>query len=240
VGLPDVLRTIRLVTIDGVSEAWRMAHETESMASTAGLDRMRSAFSRMLRRLDVDLEILHAERVPSSGGLVCMCNQESHLDHLVLGAAMPRPCLTLYNNEVARLPVYGEFLRRTGQIWINRTDKAQWRAQIAHAGELARSGVCILVGPEGTRSWDGELLPMKPGAFMLAAAAAVPIVCVTIIGGHQLMPRGSPWIRHGKVRVVFSEPIEPAGAEPEHLADVVASTLRTTKQQHRLAGSGRP
>ena len=66
----DVLRTIRLVTIDITSEALRMATENESTASTAGLLRTRSAFSRMLRRLDVDLEILHAERVPSAGGLI--------------------------------------------------------------------------------------------------------------------------------------------------------------------------
>jgi 1-acyl-sn-glycerol-3-phosphate acyltransferase len=232
-GLRDVLRTVRWATTDVVSEALRMAIDDESTTSAAGLAQTRDSFSRMLRRLDVELEILQAERVPRSGGLIFMCNQESHLDHLVLGTAIPRPFHSLYNNEVARLPVYGEHLRRTGHIRIDRTNKAQWRTQIAHAGELARSGACILVGPEGTRSWDGELLPMKPGAFMLAAAASVPIVCLTIIGGHQLMPRGSPWIRHGKLRVVFSQPIEVIGAAPEQLADVVASTFRTTKQQHR-------
>ena len=35
-----------------------------------------------------------------------MWNQESHLDHLALLPAIPRPFFSPFNNEVARVPFY--------------------------------------------------------------------------------------------------------------------------------------
>ena len=88
----------------------------------AGLAMIRASFGRTLRRLGVDLEVLHAERVPPTGGLVLMWNQESHLDHLVLPVAIPRGFVSLYNNEVARVPFYGAHMRRGGHVHVNRTN----------------------------------------------------------------------------------------------------------------------
>jgi 1-acyl-sn-glycerol-3-phosphate acyltransferase len=235
VGLRDVLRTIRVAITDVVPVSWYLATTRESSNSSVGLARARITYANILRHLAIRLEVLHTERVPTAGGVIFMWNQESHLDHLVLALAIPRPFLSLYNNAVARVPLYGKHMRQAGHIHVDRTDEAQWRAAIARAAELAGGGECILVSPEGTRSWDGELLPMKRGALMLALAAAVPIVCVTVIGGHRCMPRGSPWVRSGTIRIVFSEPIDAAESTPEALAETLVATFRAHKQLHRLS-----
>lgn len=125
-------------------------------------------------------------------------------------------------------------MRRTGQIHVDRTDETQWRASVARAAARASEGACVLVSPEGTRSWDGELLPMKRGALLLATTAAVPLVCVTVIGGHERMPRGSPFVRHGPIRVVFSEPIVTARESTARLQDIVTETFRSTKARYRI------
>jgi 1-acyl-sn-glycerol-3-phosphate acyltransferase len=234
VGVRDMVRTIRVALTDVVGVLWYLATQRESTNSSVGLERARITYSRMLRHLAVELEVLHTERVPTTGGVVFMWNQESHLDHLVLALALPRPFLSLYNNAVARVPLYGKHMRRAGHIHVDRKNETQWRPAIAHAAGLARGGECILVSPEGTRSWDGELLPMKRGALMLALDAAVPVICVTVIGGHRCMPRGSPWVRSGKIRIVFSEPIDVTDLTVEALAETVASTFRADKQLHRL------
>jgi hypothetical protein len=49
------------------------------------------------------------------------------------------------------------------------------------------------------------------------------------------MPRGSPWVRSGTIRIVFSEPIDVAGSTPESLAETMVSTFRALKQLHRLS-----
>jgi 1-acyl-sn-glycerol-3-phosphate acyltransferase len=191
----------------------------------------RQASSRaVLRALGVSLEVLGAERVPAEGGLVLMVNQESHLDQIVLPAALPRVFLALYSHVMAYLPLYGAYLRNHGHFPVKRRDPAQWRASIDAAARAAQAGACVAVGPEGTRSWDGELLPMKRGAFALARAAQRPIVCMTIVGGHERLPRGAFTVQPGPMRVVFSEPIAVNG--DAELEAVVARTFRATKAEH--------
>jgi len=189
---------------------------------------------RALSLLGIDLEVVHDERVPASGGLVLMWNQESHLDHLVLTAAMPRPVFTTFNNEVRAVPLYGAYLTRHGHVWLNRNDEAQWRPAIAGAAARVAAGECVLVSPEGTRSRDGRLLPMKRGAFLLAEQSERPIVLATVIGGHRRMPRGSPVVRSGAMRVVFSEPIPMPREGVEAWKQLVVEGFEATKLEYAL------
>jgi 1-acyl-sn-glycerol-3-phosphate acyltransferase len=160
-----------------------------------------------LRELGVALEVEGEAHVPAAGGCIVMWNQTSHLDHFVLSAVLPRSVLTLYNNEVARLPLYGNYLARRGHFHVDRFDEAQWRASLARAAEAVQAGACVLVSPEGTRSWDGRLLAMKRGAFMLARAAERPLICVAVHGAHTCLPRGAYAVRPGTIRVVVHAPL---------------------------------
>ncbi|HEX7604555.1 MAG TPA: lysophospholipid acyltransferase family protein [Polyangiaceae bacterium] len=202
-----------------------------STTTEEGLAAVRTFSLDTLRRLRVELEIVGAERVPREGGVLFMWKQESHLDHLLLGAAIPRPFASLYNNAVAAAPLYGEWFRRSGHFHVDRSDEAQWRRSIARAAEALRGGRCILVSPEGTRSWDGKLLPMKRGAFMLARQAERPIVCVTLAGAHACLPRGSATVRPGKVTCVLSFPI-PVRADDTTLEARVVETFEAASQTH--------
>lgn len=234
--LADVARTLRVAGTDLLPYVARIARHRDlpSTATADGLAAIRVMFARTLRRLGVRLEVLYANRVPPEGGLVLMWNQETHLDHLVLPVAIPRGFVSLYNNEIARFPFYGEQMRVGGHLHVDRTDEMQWRRSVARAAARAREGAAILVSPEGTRSWDGNLLPMKRGAFILAEAAAAPIVCVTVIGGHERLPRGSPFVRAGPMRVVFSDPLPVGGKAAEQVREAVAATFRETKARHRV------
>jgi 1-acyl-sn-glycerol-3-phosphate acyltransferase len=211
-----------------------------STTTSTGLVRVAADFGSILRRLGVVLDVREAERVPTEGGLVFMWNQESHLDHLVLAAAIPRPFFSLYNNEVAKVPFYGSHMRAAGHVHVDRKDETQWRAGVARAAARVAGGECVLVSPEGTRSWDGNLLPMKRGAFMLAMAARRPIVCMTVVGAHARMPRGSVVVRPGPIRVVFSDPVPVGDGDSEDaearsaLMARVAMTFEEAKTAHAI------
>ena len=240
--LADVARTLRVVCTDIVPYWAKLGLRSfvpqPSTTDEAGLALVRESFSATIRRLGIDLEVLHADRVPRSGGVVFMWNQESHLDHLVLGATIPRPFFSLYNNAVAKVPFYGAQMRAAGHVHVDRNDEAQWRASVARAADRVHAGECVLVSPEGTRSWDGRLLPMKRGALILACAARSPVVCATVIGGHARMPRGSSVVRAGPMRVVFAEPIAAARAdepdEHERLRAALVDAFERTKRAHAL------
>jgi len=74
---------------------------------------------------------------------------------------------------------------------------------------------------------------------MLAVASRRPVVCVTVVGGHDRLPRGSAFVRAGPVRVVFPEPIPNDGGEVSEgaeraLAERVAETFERVKKEHAL------
>ena len=195
------------------------------------LAHVRSFCREALDALGLELRISGEENRPSpQQGSIFMWNQTSHLDHLILGAVADRPFRSLYNAELARVPVYSKWLRGKGHYLVNRYDEAQWRESISIAArDVREEGISILVSPEGTRSWDGRLLPMKRGAFMLAIEAGAPIVPIVIRGAHDALPRGSGVLRRGSISVCFARPVDPAPFTQEtrgELKKLVASAWK--------------
>src|SRR5258708_29160236 len=84
---------------------------------------------------------------------------------------------------------------------------------------------------------------MKRGALLLGTSACSPVVCVTVIGGHTRMPRGSPFVRKGPIRVVFSKPVRIAGNDDVASAELAARTVhefQSTKRHLALPPSPAP
>jgi 1-acyl-sn-glycerol-3-phosphate acyltransferase len=193
-----------------------------------GSPALRAEMRGALADLGAELRVFGAERL-AAGGQLLMWNQTSHLDHPALGAAIPIPFRMTYNVELGKVPVYGPWLRAQGHYFLDRFNEAQWRASLAQAAAWMRAGNTVLVSPEGTRSWDGRLLPMKRGAFILAVEAGVPIVPVVLYGAGALLPRGRAVIEPGEIEVEFRAPLAAAGytdATRQELKAKVASAFR--------------
>jgi 1-acyl-sn-glycerol-3-phosphate acyltransferase len=237
--LEEIARTTWVVLADVAPLLVRLALSgivpAPSSGTAEGLAAMRVTSRRILAHLGITLVVRGADRVPRDGGLLILWNQESHLDHLLLSASLPRPFFSLMNNELAGFPIYGAYMRKSGHVHVDRRDEAQWRPAIAAAAARVRDGACFLVSPEGTRSTGGQLLPMKRGAFILATSARCPIVCATVVGGHGRLARDRAIVRKGQVNVVFSEPIA-ASADGDLLAATVAATFAATKRAHPVDG----
>ena len=90
-----------------------------------------------------------------------------------------------------------------------------------------------MIFPEGTRSRDGRLLPFKKGAFVLAIAAELPVVPVTMRGTRRLMPRGSRMtVVPGDVEIVIDEPIPTTGLGYDD-RDALATRVREAIERHQ-------
>ena len=73
-----------------------------------------------------------------------------------------------------------------------------------------RSGLHMLVYPEGTRSLDGRLSTFKKGPFFLAQETKAPIIPVAISGTQSMMRKGSSAITPGVARIRLLPVIDPA------------------------------
>ena len=172
--------------------------------------------------LGLPVEAVGCDRLDRRTPYVFMSNHLSFLDAPVLLTVIDRPVRFIVKRFVFRIPVFGLGMRFAGYVPLDKEGVGEGRKRIALAARLIREkGYSFLVYPEGTRSWDGALQPLRRGGFFLALESGTPIVPVSIKGTYELMPRVSWRIRRGPVRIVFHEPIDVSGCTPETLPGLV-------------------
>jgi 1-acyl-sn-glycerol-3-phosphate acyltransferase len=164
---------------------------------------------------------------------IYMANHQSNVDPPILFVVLPERIAMMGKKQLWSIPVLGTALRLADFIPVHREVKEEARASVEEAlATMSRSGVSLLVYPEGTRSYDGRLLPFKRGVFLLAIRSGLPIVPVTLDGATEVMPKGRWGIYPGIVRVTVHPAVltQDLGEEDRHaLAEeirrIVASAL---------------
>jgi len=174
----------------------------------------------------VRVEVEGAEHADLSSPKIIMSNHQSMFDIWTVVGYLPRTIRFVAKKEMARVPIVGQALAGGGHVLIDRKNIRQAMASYDKAARQIRSGTSIVVFVEGTRSPDGRLLPFKKGGFMLALAAGVPIVPLTIIGGSRVLPTKSWRMRPGPMRAVFHEPIDPTQYSIETKENLMAAVRK--------------
>ncbi len=118
-----------------------------------------------------------------------------------------------------RIPVLGFYLRKTGQIPVER--EARGNSAIDAAHQLMNSGQGVIVYPEGTLTRQPELWPMrgKSGAIRMALETGIPLYPAAHWGTQNLMGR------YGKKITVRPRPvIDVVIGEPMDLSQYAGKT----------------
>ena len=74
---------------------------------------------------------------------------------------------------------------------------------------LQPGGRAIIIYPEGTRSLDGEMAPLKKGAAMIATELNIPIVPAYMHGTFASLPKLGKFPRPKRIHVYFGESVHP-------------------------------
>jgi 1-acyl-sn-glycerol-3-phosphate acyltransferase len=167
-----------------------------------------------VRAAGVRIEAIGFENIPQDRPCIFMCNHVSNLDPPVVLPILPGQTAVFLKKELMSIPILGYAMRMGKFIPVERggrRDAAQ--ASVAAASDALRSGLNILVFPEGTRSKDGRLSTFKKGPFFLAMETMAPVVPVVISGTERMMRKGSAAILPGVARVEMLPVIEPKDFE---------------------------
>ena len=156
----------------------------------------------------VKVETIGLEKINAEDNYIFISNHLSYFDIPILMKAIPNNVRFIYKDTLTKIPVLGWGMYLGKYIPINRDNVREAMKSLKKAAERVVSGISVVIFPEGTRSMDGTLGEFKRGMFIMADEAKVPLVPAAIIGSNSIMPRGKFQIRSGKVKVVFSKPIE--------------------------------
>lgn len=147
------------------------------------------------------------EKIPS-GTVLFVANHTSFVDACPIVQALPRRVSILAKKSLFQVPVIGWAFRLAGFVPVDRSNRETAIESVDLAAERMKQGSSFLAFPEGTRSYDGRLLPFKKGVFVMAIKAGAKIVPMAASGVHLIMPKKSLKIRPGNVLVRFGDPID--------------------------------
>jgi 1-acyl-sn-glycerol-3-phosphate acyltransferase len=177
------------------------------------------------------------ENLPQSGGALLLANHQSHLDPPLIGMMIPRPISYVARETLFRNRAFGAFMRSVGAFPLDR--EGTGIGGLKETLRRLRRGEIVLLFPEGTRSRDGELQPLKPGFSALAQRADVPIVVLGIDGTYAALPRDAKLPRPARLALRFAPPISPAAARQLDDRALVAEVERQLRDCHAEARRAR-
>jgi 1-acyl-sn-glycerol-3-phosphate acyltransferase len=154
--------------------------------------------------------------VPKRGPLLFISNHQSMFDPVLVGLSSRRYLSYLARKTLFEQPVLAPLIRSLNAIPIDRGLGADGLKAVLDALE---AGQAVLVFPEGERTHDGSVLPLKPGISLLIKRVSCPIVPVGIAGCFAAWSRRMTWPKpsplllpptDSTIAVSVGEPIDPA------------------------------
>lgn len=159
-------------------------------------------------KIKTRLKVYNASVVPSSGGVIIASNHASFLDPPIIGVSIKNRIVRfMARDTLFKYRALGWLLFKFGVVPLAR-DKGDATA-LKTAIRLLRSGQCVSLFPEGTRTVTGRLQEAKGGIGFLIHKSEVPVVPVFIRGTFEAWPKGAEKMRSHPVSVHFGPPISP-------------------------------
>jgi 1-acyl-sn-glycerol-3-phosphate acyltransferase len=161
----------------------------------------------LIARLYCRLEVVGAERMPTSGGLVIAPIHRSNLDFLLACLASPRRVRWMAKHTIFKGGVIDWFLMTFGAFPVNRDTTDRAALQICE--QLLETGEAVVMFPEGRRKEGDVVEDLFRGPAFVAARKRVPIVPIGIGGSDAAMPIGKRFVYPRKIVCVIGEPLYP-------------------------------
>ena len=171
------------------------------------LARLWARLSLVLLRVTCGLRIeVRGQSHRPRGAAILAVKHQSFLETFALLAVLDDFSYVL-KRELVAIPLFGWYLRRTGQIAIHRERRAGALPALQRAvAAVLDAGRCVVIFPEGTRRPVGAEPAYKPGVALLCRDGTVPCTPVALNTG-LFWPRRSSKRYPGTVVIEFLPPV---------------------------------
>lgn len=155
------------------------------------------------------IEVTGRENIDKNQSYVFVANHQGAYDIWLIYGYLNHSFKWMMKKSLEKIFAVGAACKKAGQIFVDDSSVAGIKETIHEAESTLQHGMSVVIFPEGSRSWDGKMIPFKRGAFMLAAEFRLPVVPLTIDGSFDAMPRSTYTMTPGKIRLTIHKPIFP-------------------------------
>ena len=153
--------------------------------------------------------VIGLDRIPKDEAVLFVGNHRSYFDIVQAYVLIPNLTGFVAKKEMNRVPLMNFWMRYLHCLFLDRNDIKQGMQTILKAIELIKSGICIFIFPEGTRSPKKEMLPFKGGSLKIAEKSGCPIVPVAFSNTGDILEDHMGRIYPKHIVIEFGNPIYP-------------------------------
>ena len=165
------------------------------------------------------------ENIDPDAPQVLAGNHQSWFDVPAIASQLPKSFHFVAKKELESVPLFGRAWKAAGHISIDRTDRESAVRSLEQASRQLRADAsAVVIFPEGTRADSDALREFKKGAFMLALHTGVDIVPIAVIGGREVLPKGSWIVTPGTITIRIGSPIRTSDYTLETRDDLMRVT----------------
>ena len=186
------------------------------------------------------VKIIGVEKLQEHQTAVYASNHLSYMDTPVLFARLPFQFRILAKQSLWKVPFIGWYLNRSGQVPVDSNSPRSLIGSLNRGVATLRSGLPLVLFPEGGRAATGRLQTMMSGCAYMAIKAQVPLIPLTLIGTYELLPIHVYSLYSRPLLIVVGDPISTAGLHPrdaDALTRRLYQAISTTYMQHHPANS---
>ncbi|MHC4430361.1 MAG: lysophospholipid acyltransferase family protein [Planctomycetota bacterium] len=181
------------------------------------------------------------ENIPAKGPFVLISNHQSYLDPMLCGGPITRRVSFLARESLFTHWLFGRMIASVGAIPL-KLGEADISAMRKVIDVLKRGrGACLF--PEGTRTYDGRIVPLKSGFGLLCRRGKAPVVPVVIDGAFECWPRHQKLFSGGSIVVCYGTAISAEQVKEmgdTKLAEVLTGILRQMQTACRIEQGKKP
>jgi 1-acyl-sn-glycerol-3-phosphate acyltransferase len=125
-------------------------------------------------------QVTREQKLDKQSSYMFVANHTSMTDIMLMLAITPKPFVFVGKKELAKIPLFGFFYKRTC-ILVDRGNAKSRQAVFERAQKRLHQGLSICIFPEGGVPYDESIVldGFKDGAFRLAIEHQIPIVPMT-------------------------------------------------------------
>ena len=184
-----------------------------SSAAAVGREALQTLLAFPLLRYYVRTEVHGSEKLQQlRGPVLFVSNHQSLLDTPVILRSFPARIRRRVTPAMGQAALQGHskaalfWARLAFNVYLISGDPSRAQEALRRAGRLADLGYSTLLFPEGERTWDGRLLPFKPGVGVMAERLRLPVVPLLIRGLFEIWPRTKERpVRRGRAQLWVGE-----------------------------------
>ncbi len=158
------------------------------------------------------------DNIPADTPVLYVGNHRSFFDVFISYLYFPSVTGYVAKKEFAKFPPLRYWVTLVHGVFIDRNDMKQSLKAILEAISNVKSGISMVIFPEGTRSRgesELDMLPFKEGSMKIAEKAHCPVIPMAMTHTQDIFEKQFPLVRPQKVTLRFGEPVDLASLPKE-------------------------